>query len=172
MIAREGSVFGSDSESFLQRFNANLAVIGCSGLTPQGPNDVSPAAAGVKRAMLARAESNMLLLDHSKYDVLALENVCSLGCHPADRGRSAARGGAGAGHQARRHRGRGCRRGRAARSPAAGPAVWAQWELNLPPRLKCRNLPALSPEGGTDGGKPQGAAAQQRTTNRRHHGSA
>jgi DeoR/GlpR family transcriptional regulator of sugar metabolism len=77
--SREGSVFGSDSESFLQRFNANLAVIGCSGLTPQGPNDVSPAAAGIKRAMLARAESNMLLLDHSKYDVLALENVCSLG---------------------------------------------------------------------------------------------
>ena len=75
---REGSVFGSDSEGFLQRFNANLAVISCSGLTPEGPNDVNPAAAGIKRAMLARAESNMLLLDHSKYDVLALENVCSL----------------------------------------------------------------------------------------------
>ena len=27
---------------------------------------------------MARAESNMLLLDHSKFDVLALENVCSL----------------------------------------------------------------------------------------------
>ena len=75
---REGSVFGSDSESFLQRFNANLAVISCSGLTPEGPNDVNPAAAGIKRAMLARAESNMLLLDHSKFDVLALENVCGL----------------------------------------------------------------------------------------------
>ena len=75
---REGSVFGSDSESFLQRFNANLAVISCSGLTPEGPNDVNPAAAGIKRAMLAQAESNMLLLDHSKFDVLALENVCSL----------------------------------------------------------------------------------------------
>jgi DeoR/GlpR family transcriptional regulator of sugar metabolism len=75
---REGSVFGSDSENFLHRFNANLAVIGCSGLTPEGPNEVNPAAAGVKRAMLARAESNMLLLDHSKFDVLALENICSL----------------------------------------------------------------------------------------------
>ncbi len=75
---REGSVFGSDSESFLRRFNANLAVIGCSGLTAEGPNDVNPAAAGVKRAMLARAESNMLLLDHSKFGVLTLENVCGL----------------------------------------------------------------------------------------------
>jgi DeoR/GlpR family transcriptional regulator of sugar metabolism len=76
--SREGSVFGSDSEGFLQRFNANLAVISCSGLTVEGPNDVNPAAAGVKRAMLTRAESNMLLVDHSKFDVLALENVCSL----------------------------------------------------------------------------------------------
>jgi DeoR family transcriptional regulator, glycerol-3-phosphate regulon repressor len=75
---REGSVFGSDSESFLQRFNANLAVVSCSGLTPEGPNDVNPAAAAIKRAMLARAESNMLLVDHWKFNVLALENVCGL----------------------------------------------------------------------------------------------
>jgi len=76
--SREGSVFGSDSEAFLRRFNANLAVISCTGLTAEGPNDVSPDAAGIKRAMLARAESNMLLVDHSKFDLLALENVCGL----------------------------------------------------------------------------------------------
>jgi DeoR/GlpR family transcriptional regulator of sugar metabolism len=75
---REGSVFGADSESFLQRFNANIAVISCSGLTADGPNDVNPLAAGVKRAMLARAEANMLLCDHSKFDLLTLENVCPL----------------------------------------------------------------------------------------------
>jgi DeoR/GlpR family transcriptional regulator of sugar metabolism len=75
---REGSVFGSDSESFLQRFNANLAVISCSGLTPSGPNDVGPDAAAIKRAMLSRAESNILMLDHWKFDELALENVCRL----------------------------------------------------------------------------------------------
>jgi len=76
--AREGSVFGSDSESFLHRFNANIAVIGCSGLTANGPNDVNPQGAAVKRAMLARAEANMLLCDHSKFDLLTLENVCPL----------------------------------------------------------------------------------------------
>jgi DeoR/GlpR family transcriptional regulator of sugar metabolism len=76
--AREGSVFGSDSESFLHRFNANIAVISCSGLTADGPNDVNPSAAAIKRAMLARAEANMLLLDHSKFDLLTLENVCPL----------------------------------------------------------------------------------------------
>ncbi len=75
---REGSVFGSDSESFLQRFNANIAVVSCSGLTADGPNDVNPNAAAIKRAMLSRAEANMLLCDHSKFDLLTLENVCPL----------------------------------------------------------------------------------------------
>lgn len=76
--AREGSVFGSDAENFLQRFNANIAVVSCSGLTADGPNDVDSHAAGIKRAMLARAEANMLLVDHSKFDLLTLENVCQL----------------------------------------------------------------------------------------------
>jgi DeoR/GlpR family transcriptional regulator of sugar metabolism len=76
--AREGSVFGADAVAFLERFNANVAVISASGLTSDGPNDVNPNAAAIKRAMMARAESNMLLVDHSKYDLLTLENICPL----------------------------------------------------------------------------------------------
>ncbi|MGH6947299.1 MAG: DeoR/GlpR family DNA-binding transcription regulator [Kiloniellales bacterium] len=75
---REGSVFGSDTAEFLGRFHANVAVISASGLTEEGPNDVNPSAAAVKRAMMARAEASMLLVDHSKYGVLTLENVCPL----------------------------------------------------------------------------------------------
>lgn len=75
---REGSVFGSDAIAFLERFNANVAVISASGLTADGPNDVNPNAAAIKRAMLGRAASGLLLLDHSKYDLLTLENVCPL----------------------------------------------------------------------------------------------
>jgi DeoR/GlpR family transcriptional regulator of sugar metabolism len=75
---REGAVFGSDAESFLQRFNANIAVIGASGLTVEGPNDVNSEAAAVKRAMIARAETSVLLLDHSKFNVLTLETICTL----------------------------------------------------------------------------------------------
>lgn len=75
---REGSVFGSDAVEFLERFNANIAVISASGLTKEGPNDVNPEAAAIKRAMLSRAAANMLLIDHSKYDLLTLENVCPL----------------------------------------------------------------------------------------------
>jgi len=76
--AREGSVFGSDTVAFLERFNANIAVISASGLTKDGPNDVNPNAAAIKRAMMARAEANMLLVDQSKYDLLTLENICPL----------------------------------------------------------------------------------------------
>jgi len=76
--AREGSVFGSDAIAFLERFNANIAVFSASGLTREGPNDVNPNAAAIKRAMMARAETNMLLVDHSKYDLLTLENICLL----------------------------------------------------------------------------------------------
>jgi DeoR family glycerol-3-phosphate regulon repressor len=53
-------------------------VISCSGLTPDGPNDVNPNAAAIKRAMMARAETNMLLIDQSKFDLLTLENICAL----------------------------------------------------------------------------------------------
>ncbi len=75
---REGSVFGADAVAFLERYNANVAVISASGLTPDGPNDVNPNAAAIKRAMLARSAAGLLLLDHSKYEQLTLENVCPL----------------------------------------------------------------------------------------------
>ncbi|SMF19166.1 transcriptional regulator, DeoR family [Tistlia consotensis] len=75
---REGSVFGSDAVAFLDRYNANVAVISASGLTADGPNDVNPNAAAIKRAMLGRSATGLLLLDHSKYDLLTLENVCPL----------------------------------------------------------------------------------------------
>jgi DeoR/GlpR family transcriptional regulator of sugar metabolism len=54
-------------------------VIGSSGITLEGPNDVHSSAAAVKRAMLARSQEHLLLLDHSKFDLPNLEVVCPLG---------------------------------------------------------------------------------------------
>ena len=48
--AHEGSLTGPDTIAFLGRFNANRAVIGASGLTAEGPNEVNSGAAAVKRA--------------------------------------------------------------------------------------------------------------------------
>jgi DeoR/GlpR family transcriptional regulator of sugar metabolism len=74
----EGSVYGPDTIAFLGRFNANRAIIGASGITSEGPNEASSGAAAVKRAMLARAQECILLLDSSKFDQPNLEVVCPL----------------------------------------------------------------------------------------------
>jgi DeoR/GlpR family transcriptional regulator of sugar metabolism len=76
--AHEGSLTGPDTIAFLGRFNANRAIIGASGLTGEGPNEVNSGAAAVKRAMLQRAAERMLLVDHSKFDRPHLEVVCPL----------------------------------------------------------------------------------------------
>ncbi len=74
----EGGVTGPDCVAFLARFNANRAIVGASGLTAEGPNEANSGAAAVKRAMLARAQERMLLIDHLKFGQPNLEVVCPL----------------------------------------------------------------------------------------------
>lgn len=74
----EGSLTGPDTTAFIDRFNADWAVIGASGLAADGPSEASRGGAAVKRAMLSRARNNMLLIDHSKFDALGLEVICPL----------------------------------------------------------------------------------------------
>lgn len=76
--AAERGVYGSETEAFLRRFNADLAVIGASGLTEEGPCEAISRAAWVKRAMLARAPRRMLLADSGKFGRGLLECVCPL----------------------------------------------------------------------------------------------
>ena len=76
--AAERGVYGSETEAFLRRFNADLAVIGASGLTEEGPCEVISRAAWVKRAMLARAGRRLLVADSGKFGRGLLECVCPL----------------------------------------------------------------------------------------------
>ena len=76
--AHEGSVNGPDTISYLNRFNANRAFIGASGITVEGPNEVDSGAAAVKRVMLLRAKERVLLVDHSKFEMPHLEVICPL----------------------------------------------------------------------------------------------
>jgi DeoR/GlpR family transcriptional regulator of sugar metabolism len=77
--AAERGVYGSETEAFLRRFNADLAIIGASGLTEEGPCDVVSHAAWVKRAMLARAPRRILVADSGKFGRALLDRVCPLG---------------------------------------------------------------------------------------------
>lgn len=76
--AREGGIFGQDTTTFLQRFHANTAFIGASGIAVGGITDVNRTAAWVKRTMIDRCEHAYLLVDHTKFSVHVLEVVTSL----------------------------------------------------------------------------------------------
>jgi DeoR family transcriptional regulator, glycerol-3-phosphate regulon repressor len=75
----ERAVFGPDATTFLDRFNADIAMIGASGLTAEGPNDIESQAGWIKRAMLERAGRRVLLVDSGKFGKLHLERICGLG---------------------------------------------------------------------------------------------
>jgi DeoR family glycerol-3-phosphate regulon repressor len=75
---QEGGVTGTETVEFINRFHVDRAFIGASGLTLEGAHEANAAAAAVKRAMLRRAETPMLLLDHGKFDRKSFEVVCPL----------------------------------------------------------------------------------------------
>ncbi len=75
---RERGAYGPETSAFLSRFHADIAFIGASGLTVDGPTDVESGAAWVKRAMIARAARRVLLVDHTKFHRRHLERVCGL----------------------------------------------------------------------------------------------
>lgn len=76
--AVERAVYGPETQGFLERFNADIALIGASGLTVAGPSDVESRASWVKRAMLGQAARRVLLVDGGKFGKAHLERVCAL----------------------------------------------------------------------------------------------
>ncbi len=75
---REGGTFGPETSAMLQRFHADKAVIGASGLTVDGLVDMDSRASWIKRTMIARSERRILLADQAKFNVRSLEVVCPL----------------------------------------------------------------------------------------------
>ncbi|MER9393266.1 MULTISPECIES: DeoR/GlpR family DNA-binding transcription regulator [unclassified Mesorhizobium] len=77
--SREGSVLGEDTVEFLRRYNADVAIIGASGISADGPSDMISGAAAVKRAMISRSLSTVLVVTHDKFGRSSLERICGLG---------------------------------------------------------------------------------------------
>ena len=77
-IPREGGVFGPDTLDFIERFRANKAFIGAGGIAADGVTDADSASCAVKRAMMARSEQAVLLVDRSKFELVQFERVCAL----------------------------------------------------------------------------------------------
>jgi DeoR/GlpR family transcriptional regulator of sugar metabolism len=74
----ERGVYGAETTAFLNRFHADIAVIGASGVTAEGPTEVESRASWVKRTMLDRARRRVLLVDAAKFGQAHLEVVCPL----------------------------------------------------------------------------------------------
>ena len=77
-VGRENGVYGPEAADFLGQYHADIAVISGTGLTAEGLTDADPEASWIKRAMIARAERTLVLLDHGKYGVRSLSVVCPL----------------------------------------------------------------------------------------------
>lgn len=77
--SREASVLGEDTVEFVKRYNADIAIIGASSLSSDGPSDMISGATAVKRAMIARALSTALVVTNDKFGRNSLERVCALG---------------------------------------------------------------------------------------------
>jgi len=66
-LARHDTLVGSPAEEFLATLTANKCFISAYGVTPEACTDSDPADVRVKRLMLARAQTKILLADHSKF---------------------------------------------------------------------------------------------------------
>lgn len=66
--SREGLIHGPDTIDALQRFRANKAFLGASGLTPEGPNDAAIGPGLIYGAMMRRSSESFILADHGKFD--------------------------------------------------------------------------------------------------------
>jgi DeoR/GlpR family transcriptional regulator of sugar metabolism len=75
---REACVTGTETEGYLQRYNATTAFVGSTGITGEGLQESHTGIAGVKCQMLARAKNRVALLDHSKFDQVSLVTACPL----------------------------------------------------------------------------------------------
>lgn len=66
-LSRHDTLVGSPAEEFITGLTANKCFFSAMGVTAQACTDADPADVRVKRLMLARARTKILLADHSKF---------------------------------------------------------------------------------------------------------
>ena len=66
----EGAMHGAQAIRFLQDYRADWAIVGASGLSPDGPSDALIEIAEVYAAMVRQSGRRMVVADASKFDRL------------------------------------------------------------------------------------------------------
>jgi DeoR/GlpR family transcriptional regulator of sugar metabolism len=67
-LASEGATVGVHTVSFLNGFYADFAILGASGLSPDGPSEALVECGAVYSAMTMRAAQTIVVADNSKFD--------------------------------------------------------------------------------------------------------
>jgi DeoR/GlpR family transcriptional regulator of sugar metabolism len=76
--AGEGATCGAQTLRFLEHYNAEWAIVGASGLAPDGASDALIEMADVYSAMIERANRSMIVADSSKFDQMFTARYASL----------------------------------------------------------------------------------------------
>ena len=74
----DGGVTGPETLAYIRSFSVATTIIGASRLDVEGPSDFNSASVWVKRTMIERAKETVLVLDNSKFEQKAFENICAL----------------------------------------------------------------------------------------------
>lgn len=77
-LASETAVVGTETVDFLRRHRADMAIIGASGLMPDGPVETVRGFVDLKRAMIGRCAERSLLVDREKFDRSGFATVAPL----------------------------------------------------------------------------------------------
>jgi len=89
---KEGLVHGTETLAAIRKYRPPLAVIGASGISPEGVSEALMNAAEVYSAIIQNSEETLVLADASKYNHRALQVItpwaahCSLVCDKAPEG--------------------------------------------------------------------------------------
>lgn len=75
----EVAAFGALAIEFIDRFKADVALIGAGGIDPMGVMDANSEAAAVKRAMIRQAGRTVLAIEGRKFNFAQFERVCGWG---------------------------------------------------------------------------------------------
>ena len=77
MILESFSYAGTDAETILNRYNADIAFFSCRGLTEDGlATDNSIMENNIRRLMIQRADQSFLLCDKKKFGKIYLNTLC------------------------------------------------------------------------------------------------
>ena len=67
--ANDQDTMGSDTATFMRRFNIQYGVFGVGGLNPKGQLlDFSPEESNISRVIIENSEATVLVVDHTKFD--------------------------------------------------------------------------------------------------------